>query len=91
MTNIVDDNQNMAALADLYDTYRLMKNTGDKRIEVICLHARAIGQFYADKGGAQALKAFLDKFAEANGEDMEEWLWRRWDGLRLPGGAVWIS
>lgn len=76
----------------LFEGYRMMKAdpAQQERIEFMMANVRSIGAIYAAQGFA-AVHAFLDKFADAYGDDAETWLWRRWDGLRLPDGSVWCS
>lgn len=76
----------------MFEVYRAIKADPkhQDKVEATLRHVRMIGQHYADQG-AQAVRQFLDAFEDNHGEHASEWLWRRWDGLRLPDGGVWCS
>lgn len=81
-------------LASMFDTYRLLKGKPqhDGKLKLFADMARLIGQNIADNGGSQAMRAFIDRFYEhTKSDDAEDWLYRRWDGIRLPDGSVWVS
>ena len=86
--------QRITLLSSMFDMHRAMKGKPqhEVKIEEQNQHARSIGLAIADKGGWQAMLDFIDRFYEATGnDDAETWLYRRWDGIRLPDGSVWVS
>ena len=86
--------QQITLLASMFDVHRMLKGKPqhESKIEEQNQHARAIGQAIADKGGWQVMRDFIDRFYAATGsDDAETWLYRRWDGIRLPDGSVWVS
>ncbi|MDF0543353.1 hypothetical protein PX699_13425 [Sphingobium sp. H39-3-25] len=81
-------------LSSMFQVHRAIKadpKHADK-IELQNQHVRMIGQAIAQEGGGQAMRQFIDRFYEATkSDDAETWLYRRWDGIRLPDGSVWVS
>ena len=81
-------------LSSMFQLHRAMKADPKHaaKIELQNHHARMIGQAIADEGGQQTMRRFIDRFYEATeSDDAETWLYRRWDGIRLPDGSVWVS
>lgn len=92
MTEKSIDQLHIELLGSIFEMYRRMKSdpAQQSRVETMVHHVRMIGAVYAEQG-ASAVRQFIDQFADAYGDDAETWLYRRWDGLRLNNGSVWIS
>ncbi|PZU65228.1 hypothetical protein [Sphingobium sp.] len=81
-------------LTSMFTLHRVIKTdpAHAAKVELQNHHARMIGQAIADTGGPQAMRAFIDQFFDATeSDDAETWLYRRWDGIRLSDGSVWVS
>ncbi|OAN56938.1 hypothetical protein [Sphingobium sp. TCM1] len=81
-------------LASMFALHRAMKSDPrhEDKITLQNQVATSIGQMIADEGGQHAMRAFIDQFYNrTQSDDAETWLYRRWDGIRLPDGSVWVS